>query len=140
MEIVVVISLELVEYIIKWMPKLYKIINKWIPKENTKAFKRRQGRSRWNPYHVVTPRPWPFLTSLGALFIAVGTVVWMWTSLLHILMFGIYMVVCSAVQWWRDIVRESTLQGKHTSKVEDGLRLGMLLFILREVMLFVSFF
>jgi len=44
------------------------------------------------------------------------------------------------LQWWRDVVREGALQGMHTRNVEDGLRLGMILFILSEVFFFVSFF
>lgn len=41
--------------------------------------------------------------------------------------------------WWRDVLREGNL-GFHTSKLELSFRLGMLLFILSEVIFFVSFF
>jgi cytochrome c oxidase subunit 3 len=44
------------------------------------------------------------------------------------------------ILWWRDVVRESTFRGLHTVKVVDGLRLGVVLFIISEVMFFVSFF
>jgi len=39
--------------------------------------------------------------------------------------------------WWRDINRES---GEHTAEVAHGLRIGMALFIISEVMFFFSFF
>ena len=42
--------------------------------------------------------------------------------------------------WWRDVVRESTLEGQHTNIVQLGLRYGMILFIVSEVMFFFAFF
>ncbi|GAY69439.1 hypothetical protein CUMW_272010 [Citrus unshiu] len=42
--------------------------------------------------------------------------------------------------WWRDVLRESTLEGHHTKVVQLGLRYGFILFIVSEVMLFFAFF
>jgi cytochrome c oxidase subunit 3 len=42
--------------------------------------------------------------------------------------------------WWRDVVKEATFQRMHTRVVQIGLRYGMLLFILSEVMFFSAFF
>jgi hypothetical protein len=42
--------------------------------------------------------------------------------------------------WWRDVVNESTYQGHHTVAVQIGLRWGMILFIVSEVMFFFAFF
>jgi len=42
--------------------------------------------------------------------------------------------------WWRDVVREATYLGHHTKMVQLGLRYGMILFIVSEVMFFVAFF
>ena len=42
--------------------------------------------------------------------------------------------------WWRDVIKESTIQKVHTPVVELGLRYGMALFIASEVMFFVAFF
>jgi len=44
----------------------------------------------------------------------------------------IFMMFC----WWRDIIRESTFEGQHTTKVQIGLKMGMLLFIVSEIMIF----
>lgn len=44
------------------------------------------------------------------------------------------------INWWRDVVRESTFQGWHTTVVEKGLRYGMILFITSEVCFFFAFF
>ena len=42
--------------------------------------------------------------------------------------------------WWRDIIREATFEDQHTSVVQKGLKLGMVLFIVSEVMFFFAFF
>lgn len=42
--------------------------------------------------------------------------------------------------WWRDVIRESTFAGYHTIRVQYGLRLGVILFIISEIMFFASFF
>ena len=49
-------------------------------------------------------------------------------------------MLASKYFWWRDVVREGTLEGQHTSMVQLGLRFGMVLFIVSEVMFFVAFF
>ena len=41
--------------------------------------------------------------------------------------------------WWRDINREGTIEGQHRI-VQDGLRMGMILFIVSEIMFFFAFF
>jgi heme/copper-type cytochrome/quinol oxidase subunit 3 len=48
-------------------------------------------------------------------------------------------VLITAMSWFTSIVVEAG-QGYHTSKVQHGLKMGMLLFILSEVMLFFAFF
>lgn len=55
------------------------------------------------------------------------------------LLLGLVLVFAIAFLWWRDVVRER-LVGYHTSKLEFGFRLSILLFILSEVFFFVSFF
>ena len=49
-------------------------------------------------------------------------------------------VILSASLWWRDVIREGTAEGHHTSYVQTGLKYGMLLFIVSEVMFFSAFF
>jgi len=50
------------------------------------------------------------------------------------------LLVTVAYKWWTDVVREGTYQGLHTNAVQTGLRYGMLLFIVSEVMFFLAFF
>ena len=42
--------------------------------------------------------------------------------------------------WFSDIIIESTFEGNHTIKVQQGVRFGMCLFIVSEIMFFFSFF
>jgi heme/copper-type cytochrome/quinol oxidase subunit 3 len=59
---------------------------------------------------------------------------------LQIQFFGIFNIILCMFFWWRDIVREGTLEGHHTDIVQLGLRYGMILFIVSEVMFFFGFF
>jgi len=43
-------------------------------------------------------------------------------------------------RWFNDVVIEATYEGNHTKKVQKGLRRGMLLFIVSEIMFFFAFF
>jgi len=56
------------------------------------------------------------------------------------LLFGFVGVLSCMLLWWRDVVREGTLEGHHTGIVQLGLRYGMILFIVSEVMFFFAFF
>ena len=91
-------------------------------------------------FHLVDPSPWPLTGSIGRLLFVTGI-----ARRIHILDFkikyiGLLLIFITTLLWWRDVSREATLQGKHTKRVERGLRLGILLFIIREVCLFLSFF
>jgi cytochrome c oxidase subunit 3 len=93
-------------------------------------------------FHLVDPSPWPILASLGLLGFTFGLVGWFHTfnysGLLAMLSF---VTICFvATVWWRDVLREAVYLGHHTNCVQHGLMLGMLLFILSEIMLFFGVF
>jgi hypothetical protein len=54
--------------------------------------------------------------------------------------FGFFFLLLSLFDLWQDVIRESTFEGHHTSLVQIGLRMGMILFIVSEVMFFFGFF
>ena len=85
-------------------------------------------------------RPWPLRGATRLLLIITGIVGWIHGFDHSLLKLGSFILLLTLVQWWRDVCREGTFQGKHSSQVERGLRVGMLLFILREVCFFASFF
>ena len=53
---------------------------------------------------------------------------------------GFLTILFVMYSWWRDIIREGTFEGQHTFVVQKGLRMGMLLFIVSEIMFFFAFF
>jgi len=54
-------------------------------------------------------------------------------------MINILLILLITFQWFRDILREGK-KGDHTLYVQKGLVLGFILFIVSEIMLFISFF
>nr|YP_003667953.1 cytochrome c oxidase subunit III [Hydrosaurus amboinensis]BAJ08131.1 cytochrome oxidase subunit 3 [Hydrosaurus amboinensis] len=93
-----------------------------------------------HPFHMVNPSPWPILAATAAYILTSGLVAWMHTKTTTTLNLGLTTMLLTAYQWWRDIIREGTLQGHHTKKVQKGLRYGMILFIMSEVLFFFGFF
>jgi len=95
-----------------------------------------------HPFHLVDPSPWPIFAALSAFSTAIGA-----TMCMHgyiggemLVSLGFAMVLYTMYTWWRDVIREATFQGHHTKTVQSGLRYGMLLFIVSEIMFFFAFF
>nr|YP_009228435.1 cytochrome c oxidase subunit III [Idioscopus nitidulus]AKU47322.1 cytochrome c oxidase subunit III [Idioscopus nitidulus] len=93
-----------------------------------------------HPFHLVDKSPWPLTSSMGLMTMTSGTVIWFYKSNLTLMMIGLLIILLTMFQWWRDIIRESTFQGMHTQKVMLSMKLGMIMFILSEIMFFSSFF
>lgn len=96
----------------------------------------------YHPYHLVDPSPWPYVGAFAAFGMTTGGVLYM-----HSYAFGDFLLLSSftlvllvMIVWWRDVIREGTMQGHHTLIVQRGLRWGMLLFIVSEVCFFFAFF
>lgn len=53
---------------------------------------------------------------------------------------GFFNVAFCLACWWGDVIDEATNRGFHTKKVQEGLKMGMVLFIVSEVMFFFAFF
>lgn len=95
-----------------------------------------------HPYHIVDPSPWPFLTGISALGTTSGFIMYMhcFQGGFYLFLIGFISLVNVSFFWWRDVIREATFQGHHTTSVQTGLSIGMLLFILSEIMFFFAFF
>jgi len=93
-------------------------------------------------YHLVDPSPWPLLAAFAALMLTFGSVLFMhgYIGGSFLWQFGFFMILFCMYVWWRDVVREATIEGQHTAIVQSGLKMGMLLFIASEVMFFFAFF
>jgi len=93
-------------------------------------------------WHLVDPSPWPLMASVAAFSLTTGGVLYMHNYILGSSLFkiGLFMLLFVMYTWWRDVVREATFEEHHNVAVQRGLRLGMILFIVSEIMFFFAFF
>ena len=93
-------------------------------------------------FHLVDPSPWPILGSVGAFSTTVGGVLFMhkFSGGWFLFLTGFSIILFTMFAWWQDIIREATFEDCHTVTVQRGLRLGVILFIVSEVMFFFGFF
>ncbi len=121
-------------------------------------------------YHLVNPSPWPFFSGIAALVWGLGMVVffaglyprsadnpngmmefffsrgmdmfgpdkvsnggWIFIVL------GLLMGAGVMIGWWLDMIKEGEA-GDHTPVVQIGMRYGMIMFLMQEVMFFVAWF
>ncbi|HHW33596.1 cytochrome c oxidase subunit 3 [Paracoccus solventivorans] len=96
-------------------------------------------------YHILPPSIWPFIGAIGAFVMFVGGVFWMHKmSVLGLpnwalFALGVLTVFYTMFGWWNDVANEGNT-GDHTPVVQIGLRYGIILFIISEVMFFVAWF
>lgn len=100
-----------------------------------------------HPYHLVDPSAWPLLGAFSAMIMFAGAVL-----SLHgypeaypiagqlTFLTGLGLVLLTMFLWWYDVVYEARVGKHHNPTVQHGLRIGMALFILSEVMFFFGFF
>lgn len=98
------------------------------------------SQSYSHPFHLVNYSPWPLTASIGTITTVAGIAKWFHQFDSSLFILGNIIVTLTIYQWWRDVVRERTYQGLHTSTVTTGLRLGIILFIVSEIIFFTSFF
>lgn len=96
----------------------------------------------YHPYHLVDPSPWPVTGAFAAFMLTTGLVSYMHKFIGGLLLFttGFTLILYVMYIWWRDVIREATFEDQHNIVVQKGLRLGMILFIVSEIMFFFAFF
>nr|YP_009002062.1 cytochrome c oxidase subunit III [Cryptocellus narino]AGL11924.1 cytochrome c oxidase subunit III [Cryptocellus narino] len=94
----------------------------------------------FHPYHMVEQSPWPLMGMLTALLMTSSLILWFHNKMFSPMMLSIIIMFLTMIQWWRDVTREATFQGQHPLKTVTNLKWGMILFIVSEVMFFLSFF
>nr|UER93860.1 cytochrome c oxidase subunit III [Membranacea stenoprocessa] len=93
-----------------------------------------------HPFHLVDKSPWPLTGSIGLLTLTSGSIMFFYQFNIILAFIGLMIILLTMMQWWRDVVRESTYQGLHTCKVVISMSVGMILFITSEILFFLSFF
>lgn len=99
------------------------------------------------PFHLVTPSPWPLLTSFALLILTTAAVMYfngyaspLGGSGLILLSIGFTTTLGAMTLWFRDVITEGTFLGDHTFPVQKGITMGVALFIVSEVFFFISIF
>lgn len=93
-------------------------------------------------YHLVQISPWPITTGISLLSILMGNILLYHNKYLGLELFVISIIslVYSIYYWFKDIIIEGSYRGDHTSKVQKGLNLGFILFVLSEICVFFGLF
>ena len=94
------------------------------------------------PYHLVDPSPWPLLVSFSLLTLTIGAVMYMhgYSNGDKLASLGLILTASGMALWFRDVITEGTFLGHHTKEVQNGLVIGIVLFIISEVFAFISVF
>jgi heme/copper-type cytochrome/quinol oxidase subunit 3 len=103
-----------------------------------------------HPFHLLTESKWPFFTS-WSLFLVITSIILIFSSQgrtcfyakLESYIFAVFSFILffvSIYSWFSAIVFESRSNYGHSYTTQQSIRLGMILFISSEFMLFFSFF
>jgi len=102
-----------------------------------------------HPYQIIENSPWPInlamnvfmLVTLFAMFLSFGYKTFFGYKL-YLIVYHLagFNIIFSLSGWWYDMVFESIIEGAYTKKVQQNLSIGMVLFIITEVMFFFGFF
>ena len=95
-----------------------------------------------HPFHMVSPSPWPILTSVGLLTLTTSGALSMhaFENISVIFFTSLFIVIYSMSLWFRDVIAEGTYLGHHTLAVQKGINIGVALFIVSEVFFFLAIF
>jgi len=90
-------------------------------------------------FHIVDNSPWPIVVSTYLLILTLRSVLWInYKNLLFTVILLLTLIISAS--WWRDIDRERAIQGIHTILTTKNIKWGIILFIVSEALLFMSFF
>jgi len=94
------------------------------------------------PSHLVDRSIWPLMVSSSLFGLVIGTVQYFHGYSTGFLLFkaALVLTMIGAGLWWKDVVIEASFKGNHTKKVRIGIAQGFMLFIISEVMAFLSVF
>ncbi|GGE33651.1 cytochrome B562 [Primorskyibacter flagellatus] len=90
-------------------------------------------------YHILAPSLYPFIGAVAAFIMLFGAVQWMHDSGPWMFLIGFVAVLYTMFGWWAETIKENKI-GDHTPVVLIGLRYGVILFIMSEVMFFSAWF
>jgi len=106
------------------------------------SFETLQAAHQFHPHHLTDNSPWPILTANSVLSMLVGAVLYFNTVEYGgtLLTLGALATTSAMYLWFKDVTTEGTFLGRHTRIVQQGLSMGVSLFIVTETLFFMSIF
>nr|YP_010372200.1 cytochrome c oxidase subunit 3 [Ceratovacuna keduensis]UOX27598.1 cytochrome c oxidase subunit 3 [Ceratovacuna keduensis] len=92
------------------------------------------------PYFILNQSPWPILMSFNMFNLMISNIMMLNMKINLFLMINMILILMISLLWWRDIIRESTFMGKHNFYMMNLIKFSMIMFIISEAFLFISFF
>lgn len=102
-----------------------------------------------HPYQIIENSPWPFIIGMCAfMYMTLNGVClsYGFHNMYSVFFFkylyqlSFIILILSISLWWYDMVQESVIEGAYTQKVQLNISIGMILFIVSEIMFFFGFF
>jgi len=92
------------------------------------------------PYFILNLSPWPILIAFNTFNLIISNIIIINFKFNLILILNLLIIISISILWWRDIIRERTFQGNHNFYIINLIKLRIILFIISEIFLFISFF
>nr|APP87489.1 cytochrome c oxidase subunit III [Periphyllus acerihabitans] len=92
------------------------------------------------PYFILNLSPWPILMALNMFNLMISNIMILNFKFNQFFIINLILTTMILISWWRDIIRESTFQGNHNFYIMNLIKFSMILFIVSEMFLFISFF
>lgn len=101
-----------------------------------------RGNIQLHPFHLVGPSPWPIFTSFSVMNLALSIALTShgYIGNNYLILLSIIVILYSMTLWFKDIIAESTYLGDHTLAVKRGINQGFILFVVSEILIFISLF
>lgn len=93
-------------------------------------------------YHIVSISPWPLLGAFSTFLFVISLAMYFHQFKFGfiLVLFSFFLILITMQRWWADVIKEATWAGYHTKLIQKGLKIGIILFIISEIMFFFAFF
>nr|YP_009994018.1 cytochrome c oxidase subunit III [Aphis aurantii]QNO35793.1 cytochrome c oxidase subunit III [Aphis aurantii] len=92
------------------------------------------------PYFILNLSPWPILMAFNTFNLMISNIMILNFKFNMTSLINFFLIISISMLWWRDVIRESTFQGNHNFNIMNLIKFSMILFIISELFLFISFF
>jgi cytochrome c oxidase subunit 3 len=92
------------------------------------------------PYFILRLSPWPILIAFNTFNLIISNIIIINFKINIISLFNLIIIIRISILWWRDVIRERTFQGNHNFYIINLIKFRIILFIISEIFLFISFF